>query len=232
MGFYDHYCGASGLSLLGQDCDLFLLRETSTGFAPVCPPVRGNYNRFGSIDGFEEKGAYAAIGAGLRRLVGAGRVAVDWQNFDHVPRGAFTLEQFFEMAEKHWEFKDSVTFDGSPIAFMLIQADVSDAIAQSAPAVQARGIPDLVHRAFAGVEPGPSLVASLSPSDAEPLLLRTVQLRSWVDAHDGWHPHDEAGQHGDEEILASVADARKRFAGSPRLLAVVDLVLPTYGIEE
>lgn len=250
MGFYDVYCGASGLSLLGQDADLILLRRQGGPYVPVCFPVRGNYDRYGRIDGIRENGATRAVLLGLRTLVATGRLKADWDYFRGLDRERFSLENFFQMAEKHWEFEECLTFDGDPLTFTLIQADVSDAVAEtvatsrdpafakaSGAALSKLDIDALVAECFRGVEPGPTLMAPLAADpaaerDARKALVRTAQIRAWVDLHGAWKPPPaDAFQHGEDDVRASVDEARAALARWPLLLGAVARAARRYGLD-
>jgi hypothetical protein len=54
MGFYDRKCMVTGVSLKGADAALVLLHQSFDNYVPLALAVKGNYNRFGSIDGIEE----------------------------------------------------------------------------------------------------------------------------------------------------------------------------------
>src|SRR5512138_341812 len=69
MGVFDVPCAVSGLALTGPT-QLILVGETPSGnWQPVALPIAGDYDRYGSIDGFDEDLPNTrAIAAALRLL--------------------------------------------------------------------------------------------------------------------------------------------------------------------
>lgn len=248
MGFYDVSCGLSGLSLLGQDCDAFLLRNTRRGWSPICFGVRGNYNRYGSIDSFRDAGIVKAISLALKSL----SLTVDWSyrgNPADRRKGerSCDLEQFLMVAERtHGNDPDAVTFEGDSLGFMLVQANVADAVVETVETSSDRAfaklkraaltkldLPALAVAAFGNTEPGPTLVAALTPaSSVRAQLVRTIQLRGWVDTHGKWTPDFDCGsQHDEARVAKAIARAHKRFQKWPLLVAAVDAARRNYPFE-
>jgi hypothetical protein len=226
MGFYDVVCGISEVSLLGQEADLILVRETKKGWRPVGLAVRGTYNRLGSID-VSDSSWTKTYWSGVQKLLASKKLELDEEAED--------LEEFFACVERTAIGENCVRFEGEALGFMLIQADVCDALIETAEeegtqASDLEDLPveDLVARAFQGVEPGPSLVKVLTANrnvagKAKDELVRLLQIQAWMAKHKAtWGVSDEAGQHGGEEIEESLAKAKKHFAKAPLLLAAVE----------
>jgi hypothetical protein len=226
MGFYDVVCGLSGVSLLSQDAELVLLRKTKKGYALVGLPVKGSYNRLGSID-VDETPWTDAMWAAVQKLLTAKTIEID--------EDPENLEEFFGRVERTAIGEGCVFIGGDSLGFMLIQSDVCDAAIETAEKDGSRAadlkklsVPELVERAFGGLEPGPALVASMLAkkkleNDVRKQLVRVLQVQAWMAKHGArWDVSDEAGQHGGEEIEETLDEAAKQFAKSPLLLAALE----------
>jgi predicted DNA-binding WGR domain protein len=229
MGFFDHNCALTGVSLKGEDAELFLIREGKEGYAPAGLPIKGTYDRLGSIDGIDETPLVDEQWKAIKKLVKSGLVTV---------KQADDLEAFLRACGK-WEGR--VKVGGSPLHFMLVSATMGEAAVEavesgkkafpglSRVALKKLGTPALVERAFAGTEPGPSIVAAILEDgesvedDLQDALVRIIQLGAWLAAHDKkWDQTPGGDQHYEEEMRAALDEARRAFAGDKKMLAAIE----------
>lgn len=115
----------TGLSLVG-DATAVVLRETGGGYEPMLQPIRGTYDRYGSIDGIEENPNTDEVLAYFKAKLDEGRFVVT-ESID-------TIEDLLSAFERNCLSYDglgpaSATLDGMRIVLALIARQVWDALA-------------------------------------------------------------------------------------------------------
>lgn len=162
MGFYDVSCALSGLSLLGLPRSVVLiLVEDGDHWAAASPPIRGIYNRLGTLD--IEHADDTAWAAQLRTRIEA--APEYWEMAeeaaaDHFPPNdaeaadVTLLLHLFDRFIIHAAPTEALRLDGRALGHNFISAPIYDAIAQQGDVIswaRARGTP-LVPLTMAGID--------------------------------------------------------------------------------
>ncbi len=202
MGFYDHRCALTGLSLLGQRCDLLLLRVTSGRVEPLWGAVTGPYNRLGTIDDAPDHARdVALLSSSWDDLVAAGRLTHAGDAVAPAP--------FFDRFEPN---RHIVKIDGHPVDVTLFHHRIITYL------VEEHEPPDDVDELFRRAFPQGTALTATAPDGVASGLRRLVALRH----HLGSRPFPRLGnaaQHGPDDVARSIRDARKR---APALREAID----------
>ena len=203
MGFYDYGCALTGLSLLGQRCDLLLVRTNGSRREPLWGLVTGTYNRLGTIDD-PEGGAdeIAYLAAAWSTLVEAGRLT-------HEGDALAEDGPFFERFEPA---RHRVALDGDRIEVTLFHHRVIALLQDKLPDLS---MDSLLTMAFAGAQP----IAAV-PSDRFTMGLRRLAALQKFLAGKPIPSLSPATQHTPELVKRSIRDAKKR---APRFREAIEL---------
>lgn len=239
MGHYDFRCPISGLSLRGSDAvHIAVVTVTPERWAPLSLPIRGSYDRLGSIDFITPDGVTALFVDGFARVVKAGRVLApsardEFAAFSRAPGLEALLKLFaYTNTASIWS-PASFTLDGRKVRQMLIQADVFEALAPEVP-TRAPGYEALEQQLLgAPIDPlAREMFEELIIGDdilrlqASVALTRLTALDAWLAARDRtWAPGNETGQFDTSIDLEFALAARSNLAAHPALVRVIDGVL-------
>lgn len=204
MGFYDLRCAITGLSLLGQSCDVLLLRRRAGRLEPIWGCVTGRYNRLGTIDDPPAAAAELThLGAALATLAREGRLV---EEGDVVSPG----EPFFERFEPN---RHRVRLDGDEVVLTLFHHRVVQHLVREHGDEHAspEALFDTLFSKTGALAPYASV--GLGPG-----LRRLHALRSWLGSRPIPVPRD-AEQHGPAEVARSIRDAKKR---APLLIDAIE----------
>ncbi len=239
MGHYDFRCPISGLSLRGSDAvHIALVAVTPERWAPLSLPIRGSYDRLGSIDFITPDGLSALFVAGFARMVKAGRVLApsaraEFAAFGHAPELEPLLKLFACVNTASIWSPSPFTLDGRQLRQMLIQADIFEALAPELP-TRAPGYEALEQQLHgAPIDPlAREIFEELIIGDdilrlqASVALTRLAALDAWLAAHDRtWAPGTTTGQYDTSIDLEFALAARSNLAAHPALVRVIDGVL-------
>jgi hypothetical protein len=245
VGFFDFRCPITRLSLRGMDAvHIALVAVTPERWAPLTLPIRGNYDRLGSIDFIKPDGVTARFVDGFMRMIKAGRVRAPGasRELDAVLRapGLEALLKLFARANT-----DSIgsvstfTLDGRALRQMLIHAGAFEALAPDVP-TRAPGYEALEQQLLrAPIDPlAREMFEEVIIGDddlrlrASVALTRIAALDAWLAAGDrSWAPGDEA--HQSDHVLDHeyALAARRDLAAHPALVRVIDGVLAELELE-
>ncbi|WAS99270.1 hypothetical protein [Nannocystis punicea] len=240
MGLFDFRCPVSGLSLRAADAVHVALIEVSPGeWSPLSLPLRGCYDRGGSIDGFTPDFRTELFVAGFARFVQAKRVEAGWArdelaSFVRRP-GIESLLYLFERVNTMSEWGEATfTLDGRSLRQVLIHAQVFTAVAPPVRPAQAPEYEALEQQlARAPVAPQAremfeEIIIAADPVrvEASAALSQLTAFTRWLAAHQRrWSPAAETGQFGVLEDLEFAREALVKLDGSPKLLRVIERVL-------
>jgi hypothetical protein len=219
MGFYDCRCMVTGVSLKGAGAALVLLREAGGAHHPVALPVKGAYNRLGSIERIEEDASTALI---LRYFL------------DKLPRGELVVEQDYLRAHKAFPVENleqlltafernindnprAAVLNGRPVVFALIARAVWDAIASAAPPPSAPAA-TVFQRLFKGVPAAEGIYRGNVAKVTRPLQELSGVHQFLAGRGLTWRPAEGPAQHSAEEMRAYLDAARQAFRDSPPAL--------------
>lgn len=239
MGLFDFRCPITGLSLRASNAvHIALVAVTPGRWAPLTLPIRGSYDRLGSIDFITPDGMTALFVGGFARMVKAGRVRAPGaperlDAFIRAPGLEALLKLFARINTDSIWAPSPFTLDGRQMRQMLIQADAFEALAPDVPTrapgyealeqqLHAAPIDPLAREMFEEVIIGDDdlrLRASVA-------LTRVAALDAWLAAHDRtWAPGDKTGQFDTSIDLEFALAARHDLAAHPALVRVIDGVL-------
>jgi len=209
MGFYDYGCALTGLSLVGQQCDLLLVRTNGSRRDPLWGLVTGSYNRLGTID---DPAADDPSGAGLRAeiayLKSAWTALVEAGRLTHEGEPIVEDGPFFERFEPN---RHRVSLDGDRIEVTLFHHRVLALLQDKLPDLS---LESLVTMAFADAQP----IAAVVPDQFTVSLRRLAALQKFL-AGKPIPALAAATQHTPEYVKRTIRDAKKR---APRLREAVE----------
>jgi len=155
MGFYDVTCALSGVMLMGLPRSVVLVvGESDTGWGAVSPPIRGIYNRLGTLD-FKER-PDPEVERWAREMLDArtrGRLTAPDEYWDMAEQSAAdaypppapgaedtcSLLHLFDRVMVHSAIDgfpaEPVRLDGRALGYNFISAPIFDAIASQSPDV-------------------------------------------------------------------------------------------------
>jgi hypothetical protein len=215
MGFYDCRCAVTGVSLKGADTALVLLQQTADGHAPIALAVKGNYNRYGSIDMLDEDEHTARVFDFFHRALRAGDLVVDEDYFrgsDYYPfkRLADVLQVF----ERNMNGNPrAALLNGVAVKFALISSTVWNTIARAAPPSDS---PSVLFQRLFGASP---IATAIYANGLNAVAAHVTEFAS-VDAFMrgrglSWAPTEAGGQDYPEEMTEYLEEALRTFADSP-----------------
>lgn len=219
MGFYDCRCMVTGVSLKGAGAALVLLREVGGAHHPGALPVKGAYNRLGSIDHVEEDVNTALILRYFLDKLRRGEFVVDAEYLR--PHNAFPVEnsgQLFAAFERNInDNSTAAVLSGRPVVFALIARKVWDAIASAAPPPSAPAS-TVFQRLFKGVPTAEGIYRGNVAKVTRPLQELSGVHQFLAGRGLTWRPADGPSQHSAEEMRAYLDAARQAFRDSPVVL--------------
>lgn len=236
MGLFDFRCSITGLSLRASDAvHIALVAVTPERWAPLSLPIRGCYDRLGSIDFVPPDGLTAQFVRGFARMVKAGRVLApgasrEFAEFAAAPALEALLKLFARINTDSIWWPSPFTLDGRQMRQTLIQADAFEALAPDVPTrapeyealeQQLHGAPidPLAREMFEEVIIGDDALR-LRASVA---LTRVAALDAWLTAHERtWAPGNETGQYYNSIDREFALAARRDLAADPALVRVID----------
>lgn len=239
VGLYDFRCPITGLSLRGSDAvHIALVAVTPERWAPLSLPIRGSYDRLGSIDFITPDEMTALFVDGFARMVKAGRIQAtsarnEFATFIRAP-GLEALLKLFACVNTDSIWASSpFTLDGRQMRQMLIQADVFEALAPDVP-TRAPGYEALEQQLNgAPIDPlAREMFEEMIIGDddlrlrASVALTRVAALDAWLAARDRtWAPGNETGQFYTSIDREFALAARRNLAAHPALVRVIDGVI-------
>lgn len=190
--------------MLGQSCDVILLRRRGTTIEPLWANVTGRYNRGGTIDDPPAAAAQLAyLRAALETLAHEGRLVDEGD-------ALMPEDPFFERFEPN---RHRVRLDGDEIAMTLLHHRVVEYIVreQEDDAVSAEAL-------FARLFPRGSLAPYTPVALLDRGLRRLHAVRTWLGSRPIpiWRGSE---QHGAADVTRSIRDAKKR---APRLVEAIE----------
>ncbi|WP_224195488.1 hypothetical protein [Nannocystis pusilla] len=215
-----------------------LVAVTPERWAPLSLPIRGSYDRLGSIDFITPDGLTAQFVIGFARMVKAGRVlapnaSTELAVFARGPGLEALLKLFARVNTDSIWAPSPFTLDGRQMRQMLIHADAFEALAPEVPTrapeyevleqqLHAAPIDPLAREMFEDVIVGDDALR-LRASAA---LTRVAALDAWLTAHARtWAPGNETGQYYTSIDLEFALAARRDLAADPALVRVIDGVI-------
>jgi hypothetical protein len=213
MGFYDCRCMVTGVSLKGADAALVLLQEAGETHHPVALPVRGTYNRLGSLDGIREDANTALILRFFLDRLRRGELVVDPSCLpvENVERLLAAFERNIN------DNSAAAVLSGRPVVFALTSRAVWDAVASAAPPLSAPTA-TVFQRLFKGVRLAEGIYRGNAAAVAG-------HLQGLVGVHQflatrglTWRPAEDAAQHSSGEMRAYLEAARQAFRDAPAVL--------------
>jgi hypothetical protein len=216
MGFYDHRCMVSGVSLKGADAALVPLQQTESAYVPITLAIKGNYNRLGAIDGITEDTNTDLVLRCFSRKLQTGELIVD-QKYLRI-HGYFpfrTIENLVQACERNLtDNPHAVLLNGRPVVYALISQAIWEEIARAAPA-SAEPAEARFHRLFTGSPVAEEIYAS-NLDGATQHLHELAAVHDYLAARGiAWHPPDDPSQHDSEEMQEYLDEARRAFRDCP-----------------
>ena len=213
MGFYDCRCAITGVSLKGADATAVLLQRVGRAFRPIALPIKGNYNRLGSIDGVTPDANTRLV---LKFFLDA---LENPESQEFVIDEPYYSEPLDNIEGLLWGFErntndngKTAVLNGQPVVVALVCRAVWDAVAR---ATKPRG-PDAARFAalFRGVPAAERIYAGKLASVSR--LLRELDAVNAFMARRGirWAPTKAGGQDFAPEMRRYLAAAQKKFRRS------------------
>jgi hypothetical protein len=222
MGFYDCRCMVTGVSLKGADAALVLLHQSSDQYVPMALAVKGNYNRFGSIDMIEEDANTQSVLRFFQESLRTGAFTVDEEYLRG--HGCFpiqTIEDLLQGFERNMnEGEGAAVLNGQSVVFALIALAVWDTIAEAAPAPVEPALTSL-KRLFkaspVGLEIYAESVGAVSKHIGELAAVDSLLTGRGL----SWRPSEATGQAYTEEMRQYLDEAREIFSDLPTILTAL-----------
>lgn len=223
MGFYDCRCMVTGISLKGVDAALIPLQVADKGYSPVTLAVKGNYNRYGSLDGIQEDANTALILQFFLRELDLGRFRVEQEyleEFGHYP--IHTIEHLLAGFERNMnDDPNAAMFDGQPVVFALICLNVWEAIVRTALPTK-----EPAATLFRHLFKDSPLAKGVYEGHLEAVSRHIHELSAIANFLDGyglsWRPAEDPGQHYKEDLRQYLGEARQTFSDSTVVLGALD----------
>lgn len=232
MGIFHLVCPASGLGIVIEDVVLVLVAEEHGQFAPIAPPIPGNYNSYGSIDYEGDEAADRRILQGFSGLKEQGHLTIEAEDLDNLsgPPSVDDIQALIDDLRQGQVDTTWVRALGQRVGFVLVLESIYNAAVATARAsaegkqLEARlaALPfdDLV---AASLHPGPLAAALVEDTKAtRAALIELALFRSWFDKHGKWTPKPIGDQYSGTDLRRRASAARKQLAPWPRLVAAVD----------
>ncbi|MBO0862076.1 MAG: hypothetical protein J2P21_27000 [Chloracidobacterium sp.] len=219
MGFYDCRCMITGVSLKGADAALILLQQSSNQYAPMALAIKGNYNRYGSIDMIDEDANTQSILRFFHESLRSGVFIVDEEylrNCECFP--IRTIEDLLQGFERNMnDGEGAVVQKGQSVKFALIARVVWDTIAKAEPTPVEPAL-TLYKRLFKASPVGLEIYAESIESVSEDLYELAAVDSLLTSRGLSWRPYEEPEQHYSEEMRQYLDEARGIFTDSPTIL--------------
>jgi hypothetical protein len=222
MGFYDCRCMVTGVSLKGADAALVLLHQSSDQYTPMALAVKGNYNRFGSIDMIEEDANTQAVLRFFQESLRTGAFTVDEEYLrGHRCFPIQTIEDLLQGFERNMnEGEGAAVLNGQSVVFALIALAVWDTIAEAAPTSVEPALTTfkrLFNASPVGLEIYAESVGAVSKHIGELAAVDSFLTGRGL----SWRPSAASGQDYPKVMRQYLDEARGIFSDSPTILAAL-----------
>jgi hypothetical protein len=219
MGLYDCRCMVTAVSLKGADAALVLLQQAGDSYHPVALPIKGTYNRLGSIDFIREDANTRLVLTYFRARLKDGGFVVDAGYFRD--RGCYpikTIERLLTCFERNMnDYFNAAVLGGQRVVFALICRAVWDAVARASPPAREPASARF-QRLFGGVAVAEEIYRGSLAEVSKPLKELSAVSEFLTDQGLGWRPADHPGQHYPEDMRQYLVEARRTFSGSAAVL--------------
>jgi hypothetical protein len=205
VGCYDCRCSLTGLSLKASEAYAVLLEKRASVYVPSSFPIKGCYNRYGSIDFIEEDDNTDAILNYMTSSLQNENVSVVWDEFQF--RQFDTIEQVLQATERSTTQEyDCITVNGNRLTHSLICADIWDYLVAHFP--RSSDNTDILQR---------STFASEMYKDQIARNWSSIRIVSdfMESANIAWTVPFDFTQHFSEEMNLFVDEAQERFKNFP-----------------
>lgn len=130
MGFYDHRCMITGVSLRGEAAVMIPLLQKGGTYAPLTLGIKGTYNRLGALERVEQNAASELTLAFFVDQTNQ-KLILDEDYLDIWECYPITnIELFLRGVERNvTDYPDAVVWEGKPLTYALISRVVWDAVA-------------------------------------------------------------------------------------------------------
>lgn len=207
----------SGVSLKGCRAALVLLDERERRrLQPVALPIKGSYNRLGTIDCVEEDTNTELVLAYFLEELRAGTFIVDAEYLDAIDcYPVNNIEQLLTAFERTVNDGRAAQFDGRTIGFALVCEVVWDAIANSE---RAESPTVCFEQVFDDVPMAKQIYSKLCEDLSKPTQELFTVNRFLAERNIPWRVTEGGGQDYPEEMREYLEEARNRFEDSEVLL--------------
>jgi len=222
MGFYDCRCMATGVSLKGADAALVLLYEAAGEYVPSSFAIKGNYNRFGSIDGVEVDANTRLVLRFFLDGLRSGTFRVDEEYLvGHRCFPIRNIEDLLQAFERNMnDGPGHAILQGQPVVFALIARAVWETISRAARPPD-EPVSAVFHRTLGASPVGAAIYAGplgeLSVHVGELAAIDAFRRSRGL----AWQPSEATGQDYPEEMRRYLIEARQAFADSVTILAAL-----------
>jgi hypothetical protein len=209
----------TGVSLKGADAALVLLQQAGDSYHPVALPIKGNYNRLGSIDGIRQDVNTVLILKYFRSKLKEGGFVVDADYFrSHGCYPISTIERLLTCFERNInDYFKAAVLEGERVVFALICRAVWDAIARAGPEV--RETSRVRFQRLLGDVTAAEEIYGLSEARVSKQLKELSAVSHFLGERGiSWRPAEHPGQHYPEDMRQYLAEARQTFSGSAVVL--------------
>jgi hypothetical protein len=222
MGFYDYRCMITGVSLLGADTALVLLQRTTAGHQPISLAIKGNYDRFGAIDGIDQDANTDLVLQYFHDKFERGEFVLNQvflKNVDDYFEDIEGLLKVFERCVTEWD--QLANLNGQTIQYALICREVWDAIVR--PATPPRESDASLFQSLFQNSPVAKDIYSDSLPEVSVPLKELAAIQDFMTSRSlTWQIPEDAHQHWEEEIQEYLDEARQTFHDAPSVLAGLD----------
>jgi len=243
MGIFHLRCQASGLGIVTENVALILVARDGKVFAPIAPPIRGQYDSYGSIEKIAFGPTTERILAGFVDLYEKQELLIpdfDPSNpfgDDLSPESLRGLLEYmrqgliFEAVRSEGTAESTlVRARGLSLGFVMVLAPIYDAaVAMVKESVAGEALAgSLAQQAFGALVEAslgaPALSRALveDSSGTREALIDFALLRSWFDSHGSWSADYVGAQYSRRELRGLIRTAKANLARWPQLVAAVD----------
>jgi hypothetical protein len=209
----------TGVSLKGADAALVLLQQAGEAHHPIALPIKGTYNRLGSIDGIDEDANTALILKYFLDRLRREELVVDADYLRiHKCFPIENLEQLLAAFERNINDNSAAAvLNGRPVVFALISWAVWGAIASSGPPTSGPAT-TLFQRLFKGV-PAAEGVYRGNVAKVAGHLQELAGVHSFMASRGlTWRPAEDPSQHYAGEMRTYLEAAQQAFRDVPAVL--------------
>ncbi len=215
MGLYDERCAVSGVSLKGSRSVLVLLGRTGVAHYPIALPIRGQYNRLGSIDMIDEDENTELIHAYFTARLGSGEFVLDEP---YKRTGVGNIEKLLAVFERNVVMgEDAGLLSGRPVLFAMIDEDVWDAAVKAGNAGEGSS-GERFGRLFLDVPVAKAIYRGAVDKVAQHLEELACVCDFLETRGLAWRCRSVAEQHYGEEVRDYLARAKRAFEDCPQML--------------